>query len=416
LLKSSPNLNSLRAVTETGKNRISLVYTFFTFLKIGATSFGGFMALISVVQDKLVEKDKMIRNEVILDGISLSSVLPGPVAVNVVTYIGYQIRGFRGAILSMIAVILPSFLLILLLAFLYFQYYDIPAFDSIMGGIMPAVSAIIISTGFNMSKKSIKGYKQILICILSGLIFYLISGIYVTIGVIIIAGTAGYFLFSVAKNEKKSEILSSLISDLEDLFLKNWKTVLIFFVILASLIVLPEFIDVFKQLRAIFFTFGGMSLTLFGGGYVFIPVIQEIVVNELQWLSNKEFVDAIAMGQITPGPILISATFIGYKIAGFWGALVATVAIFMPSGLLMIVCARFFSIIRDSEFIKSAFMGIRPAVIGMIFVAALTIAKQIEWQWPSILIFVIVLILSIKYHFKVIYLIPLSGILGWLLI
>ena len=92
----------------------------------------------------------------------------------------------------------------------------------------------------------------------------------------------------------------------------------------------------------------------------------------------------------------------------------ATIAIFLPSGLLMIVLARFFSLIRDSEAIKSSFKGIRPAVIGMIFIAALTIGAQIEWEWPTIVIFALVLLLSVKFNFKVIYLIPASGLIGWL--
>ena len=102
--------------------------------------------------------------------------------------------------------------------------------------------------------------------------------------------------------------------------------------------------------QKIMLTFSGMSLSLFGGGYVVIPAMQQVIVNSLNWLNQLEFTDAIAMGQITPGPIFISATFIGYKVAGFWGALNATISIFLPPGLLMIVCARFFDQIRNSSF------------------------------------------------------------------
>ncbi len=140
----------------------------------------------------------------------------------------------------------------------------------------------------------------------------------------------------------------------------------------------------FTDIRKLMVAFSGMSLTLFGGGYVFIPAIQETVVQNLHWLSVREFTDGIAIGQITPGPILISATFIGYKVAGFWGALIATIAIFLPSGVLMIAGAHFLDKFKRSNLVTSIFMGLRPAVIGMIFAASFTIGHSIEINWQSI--------------------------------
>jgi chromate transporter len=168
-------------------------------------------------------------------------------------------------------------------------------------------------------------------------------------------------------------------------------------------------------IKDISITFSGMSLTLFGGGYVIIPAIQEIVVDGLNWLTTKEFADAIAMGQITPGPIFISATFIGFKVGGLTGALAATLAIFFPPAFLMIFCSHFLDRIKQSKIITAVFKGLRPAVIGMIFAAAFTIGKGIELHWISILIFVAVLVSAIKFKVNVVYLIPGSGILGILL-
>jgi chromate transporter len=168
-------------------------------------------------------------------------------------------------------------------------------------------------------------------------------------------------------------------------------------------------------IKDISITFSGMSLTLFGGGYVIIPAIQEIVVNGLHWLSTKEFADAIAMGQITPGPIFISATFIGFKVGGLLGAIAATVAIFFPPAFLMIFCSHFIDRIKNSKSISAIFKGLRPAVIGMIFAAAFTIGKGIEFHWISILIFVAVLVAAIKFKVNVVFLIPVSGIVGVLL-
>jgi chromate transporter len=170
--------------------------------------------------------------------------------------------------------------------------------------------------------------------------------------------------------------------------------------------------DFFKDIRKLMVVFSGMSLTLFGGGYVFIPAIQETVVQNLHWLNVREFVDGIAIGQITPGPILISATFIGYKVAGIWGAFIATIAIFLPSGMLMIAGAHFLEKIKKSNFVKSIFMGLRPAVIGMIFAASFTIAQSIKLNWQSIVIFLIIFLINFKYNVNAAILIPVSGILG----
>jgi len=155
-----------------------------------------------------------------------------------------------------------------------------------------------------------------------------------------------------------------------------------------------------------------MSLTLFGGGYVIVPAMQAVIVDGFHWLTVKEFSDAIAMGQITPGPVIITATFIGYRVAGFLGALVSTLAIFFPPGFVMILLSGFLKKIKDSNLIISIFKGMRPAIIGMIFSAAYTVGKEAEMMWPTALIFAIVLILLLKYKVNVVYMIPLAGIAG----
>jgi chromate transporter len=394
----------------------SLSYLFLTFLKIGAISWGGFMALVSVVQKQLVEKDKKIADEVILDSISLASVLPGPLAFMVVSYLGYFMRGIKGALVSMVAIILPSFVLILGLTYVYFVYGQLPAFTNFFKGVLPAVAAIIISVALNMAQKNIKDYRQIVILVLSGLCLIFFHSFYTTLIIMIIGGISGYVFYRNSINSKSITEKSN----------SNFNTTNIVggLTVIAVIILLMWFLpDIFggtnstqaKLIRDISFTFSSMSLTLFGGGYVIIPAIQEVVVHGLNWLTPKEFADAIAMGQITPGPIFISATFIGYKVAGFTGAVAATLAIFFPPAFLMIFCSHFIDRIKNSKVISAIFKGLRPAVIGMIFSAAFTIGKGIEIHWISIFIFVAVLVSAIKFKVNVVYLIPVSGLVGMLL-
>jgi chromate transporter len=165
----------------------------------------------------------------------------------------------------------------------------------------------------------------------------------------------------------------------------------------------------------LFTTFASVSIFLFGGGYVFIPVIQEIVVESHRWLTLQEFVDSIALGQVTPGPILISATFIGYKVAGFAGALAATVGIFLPPVLLMLAGAHALERIKKSVVITAALAGIRPAVVGMIAAAAVTVGWTAPHHWASLLIFAAALVALTRLRVQVVWVIPAAGLSGLLL-
>ena len=398
------------------EKEVTLKYLLLNFLKIGATSFGGFIAMVSVIQDQMVTKNKVIKNEIILDGISLASVMPGPLAVNVVTYIGYQLKGIYGALISMMAVILPSYILVLALSWSYLEYGTLPLVDKIFSGIMPAVVAIIVVVAIRMTKKSISDYKQWIICILSGLFLISVGGFFITLGLIFAGGLAGYLLYYNSLSQHK-------IADVPNNGTKKSIPYYFFFMlgaVILGVLLIPQIglagsNQFYMDARKLMMVFGGMSVTLFGGGYVFIPAIQETVVQNLHWLTVKEFTDSIAIGQITPGPILISATFIGYKVAGFWGSIVATVAIFLPSGLLMIIGSHFLEKFKRSNIVNSVFMGLRPAVIGLIFAASFTIGKSIEINWQSILIFTIVIFFNFKYKVNAAILIPVSGILGSIL-
>ena len=162
-------------------------------------------------------------------------------------------------------------------------------------------------------------------------------------------------------------------------------------------------------------TFGGMSVLLFGGGYVFIPLIQQVVVDGHGWVTRQEFIDAIALGQVTPGPILISAAFIGYKVAGLAGAAAATAGIFTPPAVVMLLCTGFLDRIKRSEGIKAGMRGIRSAVIGMIAAAGVTVARSAPPNAISLLIFCAALVALLRFKVETAWIIPAAGITGLLL-
>jgi len=384
---------------------------FWTFLKIGSTAFGGFMALISVVQDYMVNRKKLLSDADILNGISLATILPGPVAVNVVAYAGYRINGVIGAVICTTAVILPSFLLILLLSHAYFTWGEIPAVTNVFKGFIPAVAAIIIAATLNMGKKTLNGKSEYIIAISALLLLTFAGGFYTTIAIIITSGLAGLLLLKNTNNIDNNTTRKS-VSVKKHAFPKS---ILVFLALPLAAMALP-FVKTGSAIVAnLFITFAGMSVLLFGGGFVFIPMIQEIVVDTYGWVTNKEFIDGIALGQITPGPILISATFIGYKMAGVLGAIAATVGIFLPPAMLMLLCTHFLDKLRESTSVNAVLAGIRCGVIGMIAAAAIVVIQSAEQNWISAVIFVVALLSLVKFKLEVAWIIPVSGVIGFLL-
>ena len=379
----------------------SLWSLFLSFLRIGSTAFGGFMALISVVQNEIVEHKKLLAHSEMLDGISLATILPGPVAVNVVAYVGYKLRGGPGALVSAVGVILPSFVLMVALSTAYFHWGQIPVVNKLFLGFIPAVTAIIVHAAWGMAHKTILGLPELIIAVTACLLLLYEGGFFITLSIIVSAGLIGWLSFApfwagTKKPAQKKKGVKLLALN-------------------APLAAAP-FLALNAGLAAkLFLTFAGMSVLLFGGGFVFIPLIQQIVVQEQGWLTRQEFIDAIALGQITPGPILISAAFIGYKVMGLLGAAIATVAIFLPPALLMLVSVHFLMRARESTVVKAVLRGIRPAVIGMIAAAAWSIGATAVPNWLSAAIFLAALTALFRLRVDVAWIIPSAGLAGLLL-
>jgi len=152
-------MSDTRRVSDSVPQTISLASLFWIFFRIACTSFGGFMAMISVVENLVVERKKLMSHHDMLDGVSLASLLPGPVAVNLVVYVGYRLRGGPGALVCALGAVLPSFVLIVILSVAYFRWGQVPAVNRLFMGFIPAVAAIIVSAAWNMSRRSIAGVR-----------------------------------------------------------------------------------------------------------------------------------------------------------------------------------------------------------------------------------------------------------------
>ncbi len=404
----------------------SLIFLFWLFLKLGATAFGGFMALLSVIENLIVKQRQLLTHEDILDGFSLASILPGPVAIDVVAYIGYRLRGWMGAVVTTFAVLLPSFVLVVFLSVLYLEMGEIPAVNQAFQGFIPAVVAIILNAAWRMSRKVIQSWQEVTITAVAIALLNAFSGFYTTVAVIVGSGVLGWLWFAKSNSQpgaipqqRNTDVRISNPSFKQRLTLFNqFKTTIVVIFFLICLVlgagILQPWLNQ-DSLAKLFFTFSSMSLTLFGGGYVFIPLIQELVVKDYSWVTQTQFANAIAIGQITPGPILISVAFIGYAVKGFLGAAVATISIFIPPAVLMVACSHALEEIKQSAVIQAALKGLRPAIIGTIFTAAIVIGQTATLHWATLLIFALAVIALWRLQIVVVLIIPFAGILGVLL-
>ncbi len=370
------------------------------------------MSLIAVVENVLVKQMRLLTHKDILDGISLASVLPGPISTNVVAYAGYQLRGGWGALVSLSGVILPSFVLIVSLAITYFNVGQIPTVNKVFLGFIPAVTAIIVSTAWQMSLKEIKGWREASITLIAALLLIRVGGAYITLLIIFCSGLVGWLLFGLQNSNAKNN--SEVVNKKQPKLTLKLKVATALFLLLCAVLayIAPSSILEEYILLKIFITFAGISVMLFGGAYVGIPLIQEVIVHDHYWLTQQEFTYAIALGQITPGPIVISAAFIGYKVGGILGALAATIGIFYPPYLLMVTTTQILERIKETTGIQAILRGVRPAAIGLIFAAAWVVGRTASLHWVSLLIFTAALFALVRLRVNVVWIIPVAGLVG----
>ncbi len=391
---------------------VSLVTLFWIFFRIACTGFGGFMALISVVQDAIVERRKLLSHQDMLDGISLASILPGPVAVNVMAYVGYRLRGGLGALVCVFAAVLPPFALIVAFSIAYFKWGQMPAVGKVFMGFVPAMAAVIAAAAWNMGRRTITSVREGVLTLAAAVALLSIGGFFSTLGIIVVAGVLGWWWFrkptATVSSKRKPDKTKKKKSPRAGVH----TNMLLSAALPAIAVPLTSFDP--SLLLKLLVTFASMSLLLFGGGYVFIPTIQQIVVDNQGWVTQQEFVDAVAMGQVTPGPVLVSAAFIGMKVAGFAGAVVATVGIFTPSAILIALCSGLLSRIKNSPHVEAVLRGVRPAAIGMIAAAAIVVGKAAPPVWISAAIFAAALIALLRFRIDVVWIVPSAGVLGYL--
>jgi len=445
---------------------------FLSFLKIGTVGFGGGLAVIAQIRTLAVQQRRWLSEQEFASGFALAQTLPGTAAGNVATYVGLRIRGWRGATVSIAGFILPSMLMMIVLAILYRHLRYLPDTDRLFHGLNAAVVALIIVTAWRMGRNTLVKPWQWLLAVFACIVVAFFSA--TVIEVVLAAGLIGIFIDSYAEKQlRKLGQLRGVASRRKRIsarvtlqrrrrrirathFVGGYLTRAIAeervrlaalsaqekitegenqttevteadeqnpdpdqaapdstgqkFRSLALFGVSMPILTKFALLLTLSTLFLRIGTVTFGGGFVMIPLIEAEVVDSHHWLTHQEFVDATALGQVTPGPVLITATFIGYRVAGTLGALVATISIFLPSFLMTVVAGSSLARFHTNKIVQSFLKGVTPAVVGLLVAAGISIGRAGIHSWLGMLIAVIAGVVLVRYRPNAIWVILGAGL------
>ena len=371
-------------------------------LKIGATAYGG-PAIMGIMQTELQEKRQWVSKERFMEGLSLVNMLPGATAAQLSIFLGYARGGWWGGVLGGLSFVLPGFFVLLLLTIGYAAFGVTPILRDALYGLGPVVLGIYVVAVYRLGRSVMNARPAVVIGVAAaGLAM---AGPLGVAAILLLAGGVGLWLFhsrklgiaataaivaclAVVHVVARSTAVSSVLSDSGDP-------------------TTPSLVGV----GALLLQVGALT---FGGGISMIAFIQDQVVRQLQWLTPQEFIDGLALGQLTPGPILMVAAYVGYKAAGLAGAVVGAVAAFLPSFVMMLAIMPAFDRARQLRWTRAALRGIAPAVIGVLAVSLVRLAPHAVpdlFAAATLVATIVVLMLWRVATIKVIFLGAIVGIL-----
>jgi chromate transporter len=446
---------------------------FLSFFKIGLTGFGGGFAVLSQIRHVVVLERHWLGEQDFVEALGLGQSLPGTSAGNAVTYIGYRLRGWRGACASLSAFILPSMFMMIALAIFYDRFRALPNTEQLFHGFNSAVVALIAVTAWRMGKQTVSQPWQRILMILACAAVVVFKA--TVVEVILLSGLVGIGIEAfrekqltrlerirgfAARRQQRIRTRLARRRTKPHKFVGGYLTEAIAEERLRRMseagIAQPNDLDDYDQealdeeeLRgsgeagsvdsgskassSAFFLLAipgmaklGLALSLafiflrigsvtFGGGFVMIPEIEAEVVNSHHWLTHQEFADATALGQITPGPVLIMATFVGYRVAGILGALFSTICVFLPSFLLTIAAGSSFRRFRTNRQMQAFLRGVAPAVAGLLVAAAWSVGRSGIHSIIGLSMAVIILLILLKYRANAFWVLIGAGVFRYLL-
>ena len=329
------------------------------FLRLGLLGFGGPVALVGQMERELVGERKWLTNEQMREAIAVCQSLPGPLAIQVGIFVSYLRGGFWGAWAGGWAFVLPNFLIVASLGALYAHWGGLHLIAAIFYGVGPAVIALILHSCYRLAKLGMEDWVQWVIAAVSFAVTVILKA---EVALLFIgAGVVGALYYGIVLPRKSAASTMLTVAPLAPLATGSAIGKLLLFFLKAG------------------------ALT-FGSGLVIVPFLQQGVVQQYGWLSERDFLIAVAVGMISPGPVVITATFVGYLVAGFWGSLAATIGIFLPSFLLVLIAAPILARHRTQRGVQGFVKGTYGAAIGTILGACVLLGRIAIGDWLTVAI------------------------------
>jgi chromate transporter len=347
------------------------------FVRLGIIGFGGPAAHIAMMQREVVEDRKWMTHQHFLDLVGATNLIPGPNSTEMAIHCGFHRAGWAGLIVAGLGFILPAVFITGIFAWIYAKYHTVPQLAAVLFGIKPAVIAIIAGAVYQLGRKGLKNWQLGVIGL--AVVVMSLAGMN-EIFAILIGGVVGMIWLRLAISG--SQLLSAIIPllPLKSTFLYSVSTN-------ATDATAMQIFTVFLKIGAV----------LFGSGYVLIAYLDGEVVNKLGWLTQQQLLDAVAIGQFTPGPLLSTATFIGFQILGVWGAVLATVGVFLPSFIFVAILNPLIPKLRNSEWASAFLDAASISALGLMAAVTIELGREILLDWKALLIAVSSVAVSMRF-------------------
>jgi chromate transporter len=352
---------------------VSIARLFLSFFRLGATAFGG-PAMMAHVKELAVKRNAWIDEERFRQGIALCQSIPGATVMQMVAYVGMSARGVPGAFASFVGFGLPAFLIMLAFSAGYAASHRLPAIVSLFAGLQVLVVAITAHAAYLLACDTIKSLRVLVLALCSSAL--LLAGMNPFL-VLIVAAASGIITF------RDMHVATLMLHTSGNTKLLTGSSLLLMLVVCICLVLLAV---THNELFALAMLMMKIDLFAFGGGFGSLPLMFHEIVESRQWLDSGTFMQGIALGQVTPGPIVITATFVGYLTYGFPGALVATIAIFTPSFLILIITMPLFERLKASPYFSRAIKGVLASFVGLLFFVLLKFGLAVHWDWRGALL------------------------------
>jgi len=357
--------------------------------RLGCIGFGGIAGMMATIEHEMVVRRKWIDHKHFLDVLSASYIVPGPNSVEIVMHCGKERAGRTGLVVAGVCYILPAMLICLVFGYFYKQYSSLPQVQEFIFGLRPATAALVIATVYRLAKTTLISNRiLILLCML------VFAGALLGINEVLLILGAGVANYVIYKRKEHAPIFTGLM--LTPLFLQSAAR---------------------YSGEKLFFIFLKIGAVLYGSGYVLFAYMDESLVRHNHWLTRQQLMDAIAVGQITPGPILSSATFAGFLIGGWPGGVIATIAIFLPSFFISFFMHSLLSSARRNQGLRLFLDGLSAASVSVIAVVGMHLLTSSLESWKGALIFSVCLVCNIAFKkFSTVYIILIGSVGGFLLL